>query len=75
MKDDFQTLFFKYYDRAISHGVTNFFKLNLDKDDFIKLCGNEEFHLPKEQVIRLSKVMELSKKETDEWLDSLPSEY
>lgn len=71
MEKDFQSLFFNYYDRAINEGITTFFQLGIDKDDFIRLCSQENFTLPKEEVIRLSHLMKVTEKERAEWLETL----
>lgn len=67
-ENSFKRLFFRLYDRKISDGTITFSKLGISKTDFTRLCTEEDFVFSEETVLRISRVMNLSREEEEELL-------
>ena len=60
----FKIEFFRLYDRKIASGELKFSDLGISKEEFTKLCTEQQFLFTEEKVMDLCKKMNLTKEET-----------
>ncbi|MDO4486293.1 MAG: HAD-IA family hydrolase [Bacillota bacterium] len=63
--DSFAKVFFRLYDRKLCSGEITFSETGMKKDDFTRLCIDEGYVLPYEEISRLCSRMHLTEFETD----------
>lgn len=61
--DEFKREFFRIYDRKMASGQLTFSHLGISKEDFTRMCIDEEFCFSEEQVAGLCKSMKLTEEE------------
>ncbi|MDD4377717.1 MAG: hypothetical protein PHH48_06235 [Eubacteriales bacterium] len=66
----FKTVFFRLYDRKISSGQITFSQTGIKKDDFTRLCTEEDFVFDKETLQRLCVTMKLTSEEEKMLMES-----
>ncbi len=59
----FKQLFFRLYDRKITSGAMSFGQTGIKKEDFTRLCTEEDFVFPREELSALCERMEASEAE------------
>ncbi|QAT42941.1 hypothetical protein [Aminipila luticellarii] len=60
----FKIEFFRLYDRKIASGELKFSDLGISKEEFTRLCTEQQFLFTEEKVMDLCKKMNLTKEET-----------
>ena len=60
----FKQSFFKIYDRKIMSGEITFSQSGIKKDDFTRLCTEEDFVFDEESLALICEKMKLSDEET-----------
>ncbi len=65
---NFKQMFFRLYDKKIADGKITFSQLGISKTDFTRFCTEENFVFDEETVLRISKAMDLSEEEEEEFL-------
>lgn len=63
-KPNFRVLFFRHYDRKIADGTVTFSQIGISKNDFTRLCTEEDFVPDIESVERACRAMQLTEEET-----------
>ena len=60
----FKQIFFKIYDRKIMSGEITFSQSGIKKDDFTRLCTEEDFVFDEKSLALICEKMKLSDEET-----------
>ena len=61
----FKQLFFRIYDRKIMSGEMSFSQTGIKKNDFTKLCTEDDFAFDRESLALICTSMKLSREEKD----------
>lgn len=67
---NFKQLFFRIYDRKIMSGEITFSRSGIGKDDFTRLCTEEDFVFSEEDLNLIFEKMQLSAEERKELSDA-----
>lgn len=62
----FKQLFFRHYDRKVTFGEISFSRTGIKKDEFTRLCTEDDFAFDRETLAGICMRMELSEEETAE---------
>lgn len=62
----FKQLFFRHYDKKIADGTITFFTSGITKEEFTRLCIEDNYVLPKETIERIIVNMHLTDDEAKE---------
>lgn len=66
----FKQLFFRYYDKKVSSGEMSFSQTGIRKDDFTRLCTEEDFVFERQILEQICMRMNLTEAETQEIFDA-----
>ena len=69
MSRTFKQAFFRLYDRKIGAGEITFSQTGIRKDEFTRLCTEEDFVFSRETIERLALTMALTEEEKQLLLD------
>ncbi len=67
---NFKQIFFRYYDKKVSSGEMSFSQTGIRKDDFTRLCTEENFVFEKQVLEQICVRMKLTEAETQELFDA-----
>ncbi len=62
----FKQLFFKHYDRKVSSGEMSFSQTGISKNDFTRVCTEEDFAFDRQSLSLICDRMEITGEEREE---------
>ncbi len=68
---NFKQIFFRIYDRKIASGEITFSKTGINKNDFTRLCTEEDYTFDDETIQKLSVTMRLTEEEKTALLEAI----
>lgn len=66
----FKNLFFRLYDRKIADGTVTFSRLGISKEDFTRMCTEQDFVFDDSALVRICSSMKLTGEEQKEFLEA-----
>ena len=69
-KVTFKQLFFRYYDKKVTSGEISFSRTGIRKDEFTRLCTEEDFVFDRQTLEQICTRMNLTEEETQELFEA-----
>ncbi len=66
----FKQLFFRYYDKKVTSGEISFSRTGIRKDEFTRLCTEEDFVFDRQTLEQICTRMNLTEEETQELFEA-----